>query len=97
MIEGILLLMHSDLEGGVNIGRQEYVSVDELVRTIAAVAGKKIQMKHVAGPVGVTARNFRNDRITSIGWKSKFSLRDGIGRTYPWIKAQVEAKRGRAS
>jgi nucleoside-diphosphate-sugar epimerase len=97
MIEGIILLMHSDLENGVNIGRQEYVSVDELVQTIAAVAGKKIHMKHVAGPVGVKARNFRNDRITSIGWKSKCSLRDGIARTYPWIRAQVEANRGQAS
>jgi nucleoside-diphosphate-sugar epimerase len=97
MIEGIILLMHSDLENGVNIGRQEYVSVDELVQTIAAVAGKKIHMKHAAGPVGVKARNFRNDRITSIGWKSKCSLRDGIARTYPWIRAQVEANRGQAS
>jgi len=93
MIEGILRLVQSGLENGVNIGRQEYVSVDELAQTIAAVAGKKIRIKHVEGPVGVKARNFRIDRISSIGWKSRFSLRDGIARTYPWIKAQVEAHR----
>ena len=87
------MLMHSGLENGVNIGRQEYVSVDELAYTIAAVAGIKIHIKHIDGPVGVKARNFRIDRISSIGWKSKFSLRDGIARTYPWIKAQVEASR----
>lgn len=91
LLDGILLLMHSDLEDGVNIGRQEYVSVDELVRVIADVAGKKIQIKHVEGPVGVKARNFRIDRISSIGWKSKYSLQDGIAKTYPWIKEQVEA------
>ena len=90
MVDGIVALMHSTLENGVNIGRQEYVSVDELAQTIAGVAGKKIDIQHVKGPVGVKARNFTNDRITSIGWKSKFSLRDGIARTYPWVKAQVE-------
>ncbi len=93
LLDGILLLMRSDLENGVNIGRREYVSVDRLLETVAAAAGKTIRVKHIPGPVGVAARNFRNDRIQSIGWTSRVSLRDGIGRTYPWIKAQVEAHR----
>ena len=91
MIDGILMLMASDLENGVNIGRQEYVSVDELVMTVTEVAGKKINIKHVEGPVGVKARNFRVDRINAIGWKSNFSLKEGLSQTYPWVKAQVEA------
>jgi nucleoside-diphosphate-sugar epimerase len=93
LIDGIILLMHSNLENGVNIGRQEYISVNELVRTVAEVAGKRVRVKHVSGPVGVKARNFKNDRICSIGWKSKISLKEGISRTYPWVKAQVEANR----
>jgi GDP-D-mannose 3',5'-epimerase len=93
MIDGIRLLMASDLENGVNIGRREYVSVDELAATVADVAGKKIRFRHVEGPVGVKARNFLVDRISSVGWESRVSLRDGLGRTYPWIKAQVEAQR----
>ncbi|MDI7268411.1 MAG: NAD-dependent epimerase/dehydratase family protein [Myxococcota bacterium] len=93
LLDGIVLLMHSTLEDGVNIGRQEYVSVDDLVRTICEVAGRKVRVKHVPGPVGVKARNFRVDRIGSIGWRSRFSLKEGIARTYPWIAAQVEASR----
>jgi GDP-D-mannose 3',5'-epimerase len=93
LLDGILLLMHSDLEDGVNIGRQEYVSVNELVRVIAEVAGKKVSAKHIQGPVGVKARNFRAGRISSIGWESRISLEEGISRTYPWVKAQVEAQR----
>ncbi len=93
LLEGIYLLMHSDLEDGVNIGRQEYVSVNELVRVIAGVAGKEVRVKHVEGPVGVKARNFLHERISSIGWESRFSLQEGIGRTYPWVKAQAEAAR----
>jgi nucleoside-diphosphate-sugar epimerase len=90
MIDGILLLMGSNLEDGVNIGRQEYVSVDQLVQTVAEVAGKSIRIKHVEGPVGVGARNFRIDRIRSLGWESNFSLKQGISRTYPWIESQVK-------
>jgi GDP-D-mannose 3',5'-epimerase len=91
MGNGINLLMHSDLAGAVNIGCPQYVTVNELVDTVAQVAGKKISIKHVEGPVGVQSRNFSNERIYSIGWQSKFSLKDGISRTYPWIQAQVEA------
>jgi nucleoside-diphosphate-sugar epimerase len=93
LLDGIILLMHSDLEDGVNIGRQEYVSVNELVRVIADVSGKTAHIKNIKGPVGVKARNFRVDRIHAIGWESKISLREGMTRTYPWIKDQVEASR----
>lgn len=93
MIEGIILLMHSPLENGINIGCQEYVSVNELVQTVADVAGKEIHIRHIDGPVGVKARNFRIDKISSIGWKSQFSLREGLAQTYPWIKNRVESNK----
>jgi GDP-D-mannose 3', 5'-epimerase len=91
MVDGIFRVMHSDLEGAVNIGCPEYVSVNELVDIVAAVAGKKIKVRHIKGPVGVQSRNFSNARIYSLGWQAGFSLRDGILRTYPWIEAQVKA------
>ncbi len=95
MVEGIYLLMHSDLHTAVNIGCPQYVTVDELAETIAGVSGKKIHLKHVAGPVGVHSRNFSNARIYSIGWKSDYSLEDGIRLTYPWIEQQVKQSRSR--
>ena len=90
MVDGIYRLMHSDLESAVNIGCPQYVTVKELVETVAAVAGKTIHIKSVPGPVGVLSRNFSNDRIYSIGWKSRFDLKTGIDRTYPWIAEQVK-------
>jgi nucleoside-diphosphate-sugar epimerase len=90
MLDGILLLMRSDLEGPVNIGSPEYCTVNELVEIVAKVAGKEINVKHVEGPVGVQSRNFCNDRIYSIGWKANFSLADGLSKTYTWIKSQIE-------
>jgi nucleoside-diphosphate-sugar epimerase len=89
MTDGIYRLMHSDLEGAANIGCPEYVTVDELAACVARVAGKKIAIRHVAGPVGVQSRNFSNARIESIGWRSRFPLEEGIRRTYPWVAAQV--------
>jgi len=93
MIEGIYTLMQSDLHGAVNIGCPEYVSVDELARTIAEAAGKTIHIRHVDGPVGVHSRNFSNERIYSTGWRAAYNLKDGIARTYPWVAAQVEKQR----
>jgi len=89
MVDGIFRLMHSDLEGAVNIGCPQYVSVKELVDTVSEVARKKVKIRYVEGPVGVQSRNFSNERIYSIGWKSKIFLKEGIKRTYPWIEEQV--------
>jgi nucleoside-diphosphate-sugar epimerase len=89
MVDGIYMLMHSELEGAVNIGCPQYVSVNELVATVAEVSGKTIHVKHVEGPVGVQSRNFSNARIYSIGWEARVYLREGIERTYPWVKQQV--------
>ena len=93
MVEGIYLLMQSELQGAANIGCPEYVSVDELVQTVAEIAGKQIKIKHVPGPVGVQSRNFSNERIYSLGWKAKYFLKDGISNTYPWIEEQIQIAR----
>jgi nucleoside-diphosphate-sugar epimerase len=93
MVDGIYRLTQSSLTGPANIGSAEYVSVTELVQTVADVAGKTIRIKYVPGPVGVQSRNFSNGRIHSIGWRPRYSLKDGIARTYPWVHAQVEARR----
>jgi GDP-D-mannose 3', 5'-epimerase len=91
MVDGIFRLTHSDLEGAANIGCPQYVTVKELVDTVALAAGKKVRIKTVPGPVGVQSRNFSNERIYSTGWRSQFDLKAGIQRTYPWIAQQVKA------
>ena len=92
MVDGIVRLTASSLTGPANIGSAEYVSVAELVRTVADVAAKAIRVRYVEGPVGVQSRNFSNERIYSVGWRPRYSLKDGIARTYPWVQAQVEAQ-----
>ena len=89
LVEGVCMLMHSDLEGPVNIGSSQYVTVDELVQTVIEVSGKEIHVQHVEGPVGVQARNFSKARIHSLGWKATTSLKEGIAETYRWIEEQA--------
>jgi nucleoside-diphosphate-sugar epimerase len=91
MVAGIRLLMQSDVQTAANIGSPEYVTVQELVQTVAEVAGKQINVEWVRGPVGVQSRNFSNTLIYSLGWQPQVSLRAGIAHTYPWIEAQVQA------
>jgi GDP-D-mannose 3', 5'-epimerase len=91
MVDGIVLLTRSDLEGPANIGTPEYVTVAELVATVAGVAGKEIEPRYIDGPVGVQSRNFSHARIESLGWKAQVSLQEGIALTYPWIEAEVAA------
>ncbi|HFD39291.1 MAG TPA: NAD-dependent epimerase/dehydratase family protein [Anaerolineae bacterium] len=91
LVGGIYTLMQSDLEGAVNIGGEEYVTVAELVQTVIDVSGKEIHIEYVEGPVGVHSRNFSKERIKSLGWEAKVPLREGIARTYRWIEEQVRA------
>ena len=93
LVDGILLLTASDRDEPANIGNPEYVSVNELVATVAAVAGKTVTIRHIDGPVGVQSRNFANNAIEKLGFRANFPLRAGIERTYPWVAAQVEAAR----
>jgi nucleoside-diphosphate-sugar epimerase len=96
LIDGICRLMESDIDGPANLGSAEYVSVKQLVDTVAAVSGKSINVRWVDGPVGVQSRNFSNARIRALGWQPRFSLRDGIERTYPWVESQTGRGRGAA-
>ncbi len=89
LVEGIVATTTSDLEGPMNIGSSQYVSVDELVATVTGVAGKRLATNHVDGPVGVRSRNFSHARVESLGWVARHSLRDGIEKTYPWIAEEV--------
>lgn len=60
-----------------------------LSETVANVAGKRVSCRYVDGTIGVQSRNFSNAKIYSIGWKPRYSLRDGIAKTYAWIAEKV--------
>ena len=83
--------MDSDFIGPVNIGSEEMVTINELVRITAKVAQKTIGRNHIDGPLGVRGRNSNNDLVREkLGWDYSQPLEEGIRKTYEWIEEQVE-------
>ncbi len=91
LVDAILVLTRSNEGRPTNIGTDEYVTISELVETVASVAGKVVSIEAIDGPLGVESRNFSHERMKSLGWGAKHSLRDGIAKSYPWIAEQVSA------
>jgi len=89
MVEGIYRLTQSEIEGAVNLGGDEYVTVSELAHLVIEISGKPLGIRYVAGPVGVHSRNFSKERSRLLNWMAPTTLREGISRTYQWIEAQV--------
>jgi GDP-D-mannose 3',5'-epimerase len=91
-LEGSLRLARSDWTGPVNIGSEERVTINQLAHMAADIAGKKIGLRHIDGPLGVRGRNSDNALISSrLGWAPSAPLRAGMEKTYAWIEKQVEA------
>jgi nucleoside-diphosphate-sugar epimerase len=89
-IEGTLRLMRSDCTIPVNIGSDEMISINDLVSLVASIAGKKVNINNISGPVGVQGRNSDNRLIFSeLNWKPSMLLGDGISSTYKWIDEQI--------
>ncbi len=90
-LEGTVRLMRSDFTGPVNIGSEEMVTINQLAEMIMEIAGKKVSIKHIPGPLGVRGRNSDNRLIKEkVGWAPSTPLRKGLEITYAWIKEQVE-------
>jgi len=90
-LEGIQRLMDSSFLGPVNIGSEEMVSINELAKMVMDIAGKKLTIKHIPGPLGVRGRKSDNTLIQEkLGWAPNYPLRKGLEKTYLWVKEQVE-------
>ena len=96
-LEGTLRLMRSDWTGPVNIGSEEMVSINQLADMIMQIAGKRLSIKHITGPLGVRGRNSDNRLIyEKLGWRPGRPLIEGLKKTYLWINEQVKSSGGKS-
>lgn len=90
-LNGVRKLMDSDFSGPVNIGSEEMITLNQLAQMVMDIAGKKLSIKHIKGPLGVRGRSSDNRLIRKkLGWEPTSKLKDGLTKTYEWISEQVE-------
>lgn len=89
-IEGIERLMNSSFSEPINIGSEEMVTINKLAELTMDIAGKKLKIKNIPGPLGVRGRNSDNTLIREkLRWAPKQPLCDGLEKTYRWIEKQA--------
>lgn len=91
-LEGVERLMQSEFQGPVNIGSDELISINDLVYMTLEISGGNtaIAIRHIPGPLGVRGRNSDNNLISEkLGWRPNTPLREGMMKTYAWVRGQV--------
>jgi GDP-D-mannose 3', 5'-epimerase len=93
-VEGIYRIAQSGHSEPLNLGTDTLVSIDELVRLVADVAGKAITVRHdPSKPQGVRGRNSDNSRLREVlGWEPATTLEDGLRKTYTWIESELRGR-----
>ena len=90
-IEATLRLTRSDWAGPVNIGSDEMITINDLAKMVMSIAGKKLKIKNIPGPLGVRGRNSDNTLyFERIGWQVSRNVVEGLAKTYPWIEKQIK-------
>lgn len=88
---GINKLMESDWHQPINLGREDLISINDLVSTVEDIAGIKLKRSYkLDAPKGVRGRNSDNTLIKQVlGWEPSITMRDGLEKTYAWIYDQM--------
>ena len=97
-VEGTLRLTRSQHTGPFNIGSDEMVTINQLAQMVMDIAGKKLNIEHIPGPLGVRGRNSDNKLISeNLGWAPSHPLRKGLEKTYAWIEEQVRRQHSKST
>ena len=89
-LDGTLRLMESDFQKPINIGSEEMISINDLAKMVIEISGKKLDVHHIPGPIGVMGRNSDNNLIRkTLNWEPTEKLRAGMEKLYKWVNQQV--------
>lgn len=93
-IKGMQLLMDSDHREPLNLGRNELVTINQLVTMAEEIGEVTLKREYeLNAPQGVRGRNSDNTLIRKIlGWEPEIELKIGLKLTYEWIEQQYELK-----
>jgi len=92
-IEATRRLMDSDFQGPVNIGSEEMITIQDFAKMAINISGKHLGINNIDGPLGVHGRNSDNKLFgEKVGWVPSRSLREGMEKTYAWIRAMAHER-----
>ena len=88
LVEALMVCMEKyDSEDIINIGTGEDVTIKELAEMVVEITGYKNDYEwDTSRPNGTPRKVLNVDKIKSLGWEPKISLREGIVSTYEWMK-----------
>ena len=90
-VDAIRTFMDSDSEAIINIGSEEMISINGLAQMAIEISGRELLIQNIDGPVGVMGRCSDNTLIEKeIGWKPKYSLKQGMKKTMEWINGEIQ-------
>ena len=90
-VDATILLTRSDVDFPLNIGSVEMVSINQLADVACSIDSKHLTKIYIQGPTGVNGRTSDNTLISAhLNWVPKFTLAQGIEKTYNWIKSQIK-------
>ena len=83
----LICMERYDSEQIINIGTGEDITIKELAEMIVEVTGYKNDYEwDTSKPNGTPRKVLNVDKIKSLGWEPKISLREGLESTYEWMK-----------
>ena len=93
-VDATLKLFDSEHHGPINIGSEEQVSINEMIEKIEKISNNQVKKNYqLDKPQGVMGRNSDNTLIRSLlNWEPKFTLYQGIEKTYEWIFSEMRKK-----
>ena len=93
-LKGSEMLMESEVSEPLNLGSAESVTINGLVDLVEEIAGVKLERRYnLDAPRGVNGRSSDNTLIRKrLGWEPSISLREGLEKTYAWIREEYRAK-----
>ena len=91
LVDGIVRLMHSDVNDPVNIGNPKEMTIEEIARLIIRLTGSSSRLVHK--PLPEDDPKIRQPDITRartlLGWEPKVSLEEGLTRTLEYFRKKV--------
>ena len=83
----LICMERYDSEEIINIGTGEDITIKELAEMIVEVTGYKNDYEwDTSKPNGTPRKVLNVDKVKSLGWEPKISLREGLESTYEWMK-----------